>query len=187
MKMMRYTLVCSLCPFWLDSSIFSPTRYTFFEWCTNVRVASKVRWRTYHTSTCQACPVASTSAFFASRVVSDCLCNAGYVNETTLLAGSAVRSDACVCLPEFAGLSCAPCAVGLYKMTTSNTTCEDCPVTGRDDSLRELSQSVRLCGHAGLLWRFQCWLPGVCRRLLYVDDQPGQLRAVPLCRDLACL
>jgi hypothetical protein len=92
----------------------------------------KIMYHCNNAETCAACPVgtfkeavgnASAAGAGCALLSGCCACGA---NETTLFAGS-VHSDACVCLPGFAGLGCAPCAVGFYKAATSDAACEACP------------------------------------------------------------
>ena len=87
----------------MDLSIFYPTQIEFLEWCGSWTL-SPAKWRSYHTSVCQACPAHSSNIYHGSR---DCLCNAGYS-----------RTDSGMC---------SACDTGKYKAAIGSATCTDCP------------------------------------------------------------
>jgi hypothetical protein len=116
---------------------------------------------------CGACPagtfkdeVDNTSEPGAGCALAHGCCTCG-ANETTL-AEASVHSDACVCLPGYAGRGCAPCGVGFYKAETSDAACQACAAGATTVCDKSVSLADRVRGIQGkdTAIQVQAWCPG---------------------------
>jgi hypothetical protein len=105
---------------------------------------------------CVACPAATfkeragdseEDSNACSVLAGCCSCRA---NSNTLAAAS-VHSSACLCLPGYGGEACMPCDTGLYKTSTSDDECQQCPEGATTEQQRSSAEEdcVAARGHYG--------------------------------------